>query len=264
MIKERILKNPVISFVALSFIIFLLFLMVIGIAMVLGAPEILNHILKTISAWSSTFALIIIYKKVYPGLKFWDFVKKQFSTRIKISVLGIVVMIQIIIFAVTIFLLNGKNDINFTLSVSGMSMFLFLFFDNLLSGPLGEELGWRGYALNELQKKHSPLMSALVVGFLWGLWHTPLWFLSGYTGFYLIKYSFFFMIGIISITVIMTLFYNFNKNLIIPIIIHQLFNFSCSIINVELIYFLFYTSTFYFFVAIILVSINPKRILYKK
>ena len=38
---------------------------------------------------------------------------------------------------------------------------------------LFEELGWRGYALRTLQRSHSPLWSALVVGAVWLSWHLP-------------------------------------------------------------------------------------------
>jgi len=45
----------------------------------------------------------------------------------------------------------------------------------LYAGPLGEELGWRGFLLPELQKKFSNLKSAVVIGFIWFIWHIPLW-----------------------------------------------------------------------------------------
>jgi membrane protease YdiL (CAAX protease family) len=45
---------------------------------------------------------------------------------------------------------------------------------NPLDGPLGEEPGWRGYALPALQANRSPLVAALMVGLLAALWHLPL------------------------------------------------------------------------------------------
>ncbi|WP_156456531.1 CPBP family intramembrane glutamic endopeptidase [Abyssisolibacter fermentans] len=263
---EKTLKRPMVSFVVFSNIIFWVFLALIGVGMMLDIPKILTDILIVISAWSSTISFVIFFNKIYPGLKLKEFVKKQFAPKLRFSVLSIIIIIQILIFSVTIFILPGARDTqNFTLSFSGIAMFLFIFFHHLVQGPLGEELSWRGYVLNELQKMHSPFIAALIVGVLWGLWHAPLWLLtSGYIGVNLIKYITLFMVGIISVTIIMTFFYNLNKNLLVPIIIHQLFNFLLSLIKAETLDVLLYTMIFYFAVAVILIVINPKQKLYKK
>ncbi len=38
---------------------------------------------------------------------------------------------------------------------------------------LGEETGWRGFLLPELQRRHSPLVASLVVAACWGPWQLP-------------------------------------------------------------------------------------------
>lgn len=43
----------------------------------------------------------------------------------------------------------------------------------LTFGPLAEELGWRGFALPELQKKMNPLLASLILGLIWWAWHLP-------------------------------------------------------------------------------------------
>ena len=51
-----------------------------------------------------------------------------------------------------------------------LSSFIFIF---LFIG-LGEEPGWRGFALEKLQKIFSPLRSTLILSAIWAIWHLPL------------------------------------------------------------------------------------------
>jgi membrane protease YdiL (CAAX protease family) len=44
---------------------------------------------------------------------------------------------------------------------------------------LGEEVGWRGFALPRLLKKHSALLASLILGLLWGFWHLGYWLTPG-------------------------------------------------------------------------------------
>jgi membrane protease YdiL (CAAX protease family) len=66
---------------------------------------------------------------------------------------------------------------------------------NPADGPLGEEPGWRGYALPGLQAKRSPLAAALMVGLLAAGWHLPIIFVGAASPFELLAP---FSLGIVS------------------------------------------------------------------
>ena len=48
----------------------------------------------------------------------------------------------------------------------------------ILAG-MGEEFGWRGFALPRLQARHNALVSSLIIGLVWGIWHIPLFLVQG-------------------------------------------------------------------------------------
>lgn len=49
----------------------------------------------------------------------------------------------------------------------------------LILPSLGEETGWRGFALPRLQRLYGPLPGSLLLGALHGLWHLPAYFVQG-------------------------------------------------------------------------------------
>ncbi len=106
----------------------------------------------------------------------------------------------------------------------------------LVMGPLPEELGWRGYALDRLQARYRPRTSGLVLGVIWALWHLPLFFmkdmLHGQHGFGSIWF-WLFMVQVPCMSVVMTwLFNNTRRSTLAAILFHFSANFAFSLANV--------------------------------
>lgn len=104
------------------------------------------------------------------------------------------------------------------------SMLITAFFMNLIfGGSMGEELGWRGFALPLLLKRYSPLQASYALGFMQAFWHLP----GDISGADLAAVGAVFLrIGwSIPITIIFTWFYlNFEGKLLIAILLHTAVN----------------------------------------
>jgi membrane protease YdiL (CAAX protease family) len=96
-------------------------------------------------------------------------------------------------------------------------------------GPFPEELGWRGYALDRLQEKHSALVSSLLLGTAWAMWHLPLFLIEGtyQNGLGLGSPSFWLYAGVmIPQSILMTWIYNHTqRSTLSAVLFHFMINF---------------------------------------
>lgn len=150
-------------------------------------------------------------KNLFAGFRIW-----------KVNILwylaGLLFIIAPLIFALIYLLFGGQAPgpaPTYTLPIFLLDLFI-----SLITGPLNEEAGWRGYALPRLQSRLPALTSSLILGIIWGFWHLPLYLVYARMPFYI-----FIFLNII-LSIFITWGYNNTKgSLIIAVLFHYCWNF---------------------------------------
>lgn len=85
-----------------------------------------------------------------------------------------------------------------------------------------EEIGWRGYLQPKLEKETGYLVSVLMVGVIWSIWHLPLWLISGTVQSALPFAAYTFLAIILSFS--FSALYKYTQNIFLCIFSHAWFN----------------------------------------
>lgn len=97
----------------------------------------------------------------------------------------------------------------------------FVFLQQMLIGSsMGEEPGWRGYALPRMLAQQSSFRASLLLGLLWSVWHLPLWLTKGHPA----QGTFlgWTVLGLMATTVLFTWVYNHTKgSLLLALLFHS-------------------------------------------
>jgi uncharacterized protein len=96
---------------------------------------------------------------------------------------------------------------------------------SVVSGPLGEEFGWRGILLPALRRTN-PLAAAIGVGVLWALWHAPLWTFSDFTvGLGATTFVSSYVVSLIAMSIVMTVLHlRSSGSVFFAMLAHGVFN----------------------------------------
>ncbi|MFX0002424.1 MAG: CPBP family intramembrane glutamic endopeptidase [Promethearchaeota archaeon] len=201
--------------------------MIIAVIIRVTLPLIMpDPILWILTAWSPTISAIIVsgfiggwseIKKLLGGFLKW-------KVSIKWYLAGFLLMIAPLVFA-GFYLLFGGQAPGPTPGLSFPLILAYLFF-TLLSGPLSEEAGWRGFVLPRIESRFNALISSLILWLIWSCWHIPLYFVEPREPLYIL-----FPLYLV-ITILMTWGYNNSKgSLLIMVIFHFSFNFNGAFIT---------------------------------
>jgi membrane protease YdiL (CAAX protease family) len=159
------------------------------------------------------FLAAVLTSLVYGGWRgLWRWLKTIFRWRLPVKWYLVAIFINFLFVAAHLglyLLLGGKIAIATDLDRPWYAYLIMFPVVVLISWPfgsgLGEETGWRGFALSGLLQRFSPLTASVILAVLWGLWHIPpLFFMSSWDG---SAQSFLLFIYVIPLSILMTWVY---------------------------------------------------------
>lgn len=172
-------RRPLVAFVGLTFAIS----WTIWIALILSSTGIATpagYFLNVLAIAGPSIAAIVIaillggtwLRDLVAGLSL-----ARLSTRWVVTALVLPLgMVAFAILVAVLFLGTAAPTFSVAIGATIAVEFVRIFF---LGGPLGEEIGWRGFALPRLQATRTAYDASVLLGVIWGLWHIPLYFVSG-------------------------------------------------------------------------------------
>jgi membrane protease YdiL (CAAX protease family) len=101
----------------------------------------------------------------------------------------------------------------------------------LILPSLGEEPGWRGFALPRLQEQWGPVYGTLILGTLHGLWHLPVFFTAGLGPFYLHGFTTFMLTAIAASFLYTWVANSVRGSILLVIILHSASNAATGVLN---------------------------------
>lgn len=229
------MKKSITKYVVSTYLIFMVLLLITGGVLLLSSNQLLLGIMKNVCSWAPTFSLLLLFPQLGLGLSRKKFLHSLFCEKMNVRNITFIVGIQAFLFAITVLILKlffhiePQESLHFS-----AGLLLYAIINNITSGPVGEEAGWRGYLHPYFVSHFGVVRGSFFLGLIWGFWHTPLWFITvEFIGWDLVRYIICFLIYIISTAIIIGLAYEKNKNLIVPMTIHFTANFFMTFVNSE-------------------------------
>lgn len=153
----------------------------------------------------------------------------------------LLIMPLTVVTATFISLLFGHGLQQFALmqNLTDVGSFIPTLFFMVILAPMFEEIGWRGYGVDSLAKPgRSLLISTLIFGVLWNLFHIPLFFIKGYYHYEILHthliYAFNFILSVFVLAFLANwIYYKNGRSIPANFLLHAMANLSFSIIQID-------------------------------
>jgi len=104
---------------------------------------------------------------------------------------------------------------------------------SIISGPLNEEFGWRGYSLDRLLVRFGFVRSSLLLGFVWAIWHLGWYFMPDQAQYALLQSSYLDAFMYIPSTIVLSfvvsfVYINTKRSILAGAFVHMMSNFLTS------------------------------------
>lgn len=224
-IKTFIKKHPVLAYYTLVFAIsWGCILIVLGPGGFLGTTQAFRvqlYIGGPLSLLGPSIAGVLLTGLVYGKTGLRDILARLLRWRVRARWYVVALLTAPLLTAGSLFVLSLTPTIvtatdKASLLVSGFAIgFLVPFF---------EELGWTGFAIPEIRKRHGILATGLIMGFLWGVWHFPIFSASAASSGVIppaIYLAVLLFSWLIPYRVLMVWVYNHTKSLLVAMVMHM-------------------------------------------
>jgi membrane protease YdiL (CAAX protease family) len=182
----------------------------------------------------SVVALLMVFT-TYPAGARKDYFARCFSLKRMgwkwpLWTVGFLTLITLVGLGICDFLNLERPGMDFIHAVLNAPYMIFpVLLISFVSGPLNEEFGWRGYALDKLLVRTGFHGASLILGFIWAIWHLAWYFTPGQAQYNLMQSSvleaFMYIPSLMVFNYVVTFVYiKTNRSVLAGAVVHMLGN----------------------------------------